>query len=142
MSTIEKLKKESMRIRRDRGKLKSFTVYVLSEIENIGKNSGNRQTTEDEAVSVIKKMIDKNKSAISVIKDENKIEILKSEISLLETILPELASEDDVRLYLSQEFGQETPSNKGVVMKALKTKFGSLVDMKTAGAIASEMYGV
>lgn len=139
---IEKLKKESMKIRRDRGKLASFSVYVLSEIENVGKNSGNRQTTEDEAISVVKKLIDKNKSAIEVIKDEGKIVVLKSEISLLESILPELASEDDVRVYLLHEFGQEKPSNKGIAMKALKTKFGSLVDMKIAGAIVTEMYGV
>jgi len=142
MSVVEKLKNESMKIRRDRGKLASFSVYVLSEIENVGKNAGNRETTEDEAISVIKKLIDKNKSVISVIKDENKIAVLQSEISLLESVLPELTSEDDVRIYLLHEFGQEKPSNKGVAMKALKTKFGSLIDMKIAGAIVTEMYGV
>ena len=142
MSVVEKLKNEYMKIRRDRGKLASFSVYVLSEIENVGKNAGNRETTEDEAISVIKKLIDKNKSVISVIKDENKIAVLQSEISLLESVLPELTSEDDVRIYLLHEFGQEKPSNKGVAMKALKTKFGSLIDMKIAGAIVTEMYGV
>lgn len=139
---IEKLKKESIKIRRDRGKLASFSVYVLSEIENIGKNSGNRQTTEDEAITVLKKLIDKNKSAIEVIKDTGKIAVLNSEINLLQSILPELASEDDIRVYLLHEFGKEKPANKGVAMKMLKTKFGSLVDMKIAGAIVTEMYGV
>jgi hypothetical protein len=52
-----------------------------------------------------------------------------------------MASDEEVRNYLTASF-VEKPANKGVIMKVLKEKFGALVDMKRAGQIATELYGV
>lgn len=138
MSVIEKLKSESMKIRKARGELASFSVFALNEINKIGKSNGDRDTTENEAITVVKKMIATNESSLSLV-DGTAKEILSKEIILLKSILPTMANMRDVKQFLENEF-EFSPSNKGVIMKALKAEFGSLVDMKEAGVIASQMY--
>ena len=56
MSVIEKLKSESMKMRKERDPLAPKLVFALSEIDKVGKNAGNRPTTEDEAIKVIQKI--------------------------------------------------------------------------------------
>jgi len=141
MTLIEQIKIKSIELRKDKSGLSSFSSFVLSEIEKIGKNDGNRQTTDDEAISVIKKMIDRNKSNIAMAIDGYVILKLEAENDFLKMFLPEMVSEIEIENFLRKEFGLEIPQNKGIAMSAIKKKFGSKVDMKQANQIVSEMYG-
>ena len=141
MSIIEKLKQESLRIRRDKGVLAAFSVFALSEVMKVGKNAGNRETIEDEAIAVIKKMISTIQSNLDVVKDEGNIAKFRSEKELLERVLPTMVADDEVRMFLVAEFGNVKPT-KGDIMKKTKAKFGSLVDMKKVSEISMEMYNV
>jgi uncharacterized protein YqeY len=96
--------------------------FHLSELSNIGK-ANNRETTEDEAIQYLKKASSKLK--------ENEFHN-PAELEILENLLPQMASADEVRAHifmLEAEQGLDI-SNKGAVMKAVKAKFGALVDMK------------
>lgn len=141
MSVIEKLKTESMALRKERNPSAAAITFALSEIAKVGKNAGNRETTDDEAIKVVQKivsLIDENlKLGIS---DDVRAAFM-FERQILSGVLPQMASDEEVRSYLKASF-IEAPQNKGVVMKVLKTKFGSLVDMKRAGEIVTELYGV
>lgn len=128
-----------MRLRKTRDPLAPKIVFALSEIEKVGKNAGNRVTTDDEAIRVVQKLIATIDENIRVTTDAVRLIAFNQEKSILVSALPQMASEDEVRQFLAT---LNTPANKGVVMRALKEKFGSLVDMKQAGAIASEMFGL
>ena len=139
MTVVEKLKTESMRLRKARDPLAPKIVFALSEIEKVGKNAGNRATTDDEAIRVVQKLIATIDENIRVTTDAVRLVAFDQEKSILVGALPQMASDVEIRQFLST---LSTPANKGVVMKALKEKFGALVDMKQAGAIASEMFGL
>lgn len=139
MTVVEKLKTESMRLRKARDPLAPKIVFALSEIEKVGKNAGNRATTDDEAIRVVQKLIATIDENIRVTTDAVRLISFDQEKSILVGALPQMASETEIRQFLAT---LGTPANKGVVMKALKEKFGALVDMKQAGAIASEMFGL
>ena len=120
---INEIKKTTLELRKARSPYASVMLFHLSEIVKIGKNDGNRDSTEAEALQYVKKTVQKLK--------ENTHSV-PVEIELLEKFLPAMASRDDVRAHifmLEADQGLDI-SNKGAVMKAVKAKFGGLVDMK------------
>lgn len=101
----------------------------------------------------LRKVID-NDIVISVLKTElnkvqeefnNAIKYDKKEISkaklfekqIIESYLPKNVSEDDLKEEIKIII--ESEKNFGKIMKSLKAKFGSLVDMKVASNLAKEM---
>lgn len=145
MSVIEKLKSESMALRKVRSPVAPAILFALSEIEKVGKNNGNRATTEDEAIKVIQKLIATIDENLKLNVDENRRTSLNFEKQILLGVLPQMASDTEITDFLRELFtgkrGGDIPK-KGDVMKALRDKFGALVDMKRAGQIATEIYGV
>jgi uncharacterized protein YqeY len=128
MSTIEKLRSITLELRKNRSNVAPVMQFHVAEVSKIGKSNGNRETTEDEAIQYLKKAVQKLKE--NQFADEQ-------EISILEGLLPQMATEDDVRAFV---FNLEATqgldiSNKGAVMKAVKAEFGSLVDMKMVGGM-------
>lgn len=53
MTIVSKLRVESLRLRKERNPVAASITFVISEIDKIGKNNGNRVTTEDEAVKAV-----------------------------------------------------------------------------------------
>lgn len=45
MPIVQQLKTESLRLRKERNPIAASITFVLSEIERVGKNNGNRETT-------------------------------------------------------------------------------------------------
>lgn len=145
MIVIEKLKAESMVLRKTRNPVAASIVFTLSEIDNIGKNKGNRETTEDEAIKVIQKQIATIDENLKLDLDDGRRVALNFEKQILIGVLPQMATDDEITDFLRELFtgkrGNDIPK-KGDVMKALRENFGSLVDMKRAGQLANEIYGV
>ena len=143
MATLEALKKATIELRKARSPLAPFAVFVLAEVQKIGKNAGNRDTTEVEAIQVLKKVLatseDNYSAAVEVNAGHETIQTFIDEAEFIRDLLPQMVDEETVRNFLNSTFSGQTP-NKGQVMKALKEKFGAYVDMKAAGAIFTEMY--
>lgn len=120
-----------MKLRKERDPIARLIVFHVAEVEKIGKNRDNRETTEEEAFQYVKKTVQKLKE------DQYANDETRREIELLETLLPKMASEDEVRAHifmLEAEQGLDL-SNKGAVMKAVKAEFGALVDMKMVSGL-------
>jgi uncharacterized protein YqeY len=144
MNVIEKLKTEAMRLRKERSPLAPSIQFALSEIEKVGKNNGNRPTTNDEAIKVLQKLIATLEDNISKTDDIGRKVHMNYEKNILSSVLPKLASDDEIIDFLEEFFNvisDESPK-KGDIMRALRNKFGALVDMKRAGQIATEKFGV
>lgn len=124
---IDKFKTHVLNLRKARSSLGPTMQFHLSEIANIGKKNGNRSTTDTEALQYVKKTVATLKSQDTSNQDE---------IRELSIFLPKMASEEEIRYFLSSGIDL---SNKGVTMKSLKEKFGVNVDMKFASTIAEEM---
>ena len=114
---IKELQDKTMQLRKARSPYASTMLFHLSEVKKIGKNSGNRDTTEDEAIQYIKR-------ALSQLKEQTMP--IQPEIDILEELLPQLASREEVIAFLATI----DTSDKGSTMKAVKAHFGPLVDMK------------
>jgi uncharacterized protein YqeY len=142
MSVIEKLKAESLRLRKERNPVAASITFALSEIEKIGKNNGNRATTDDEAIKVVQKLIATIDENLKVATDDGRKVAFNFEKQILQSVLPQMASEDDIRSALVFAFNGKQVQNKGEIMKWAKSHWGALADMKQVGAIATELYGV
>lgn len=118
MTTIEKLKKLTLELRKQRSSITSTLQFHIAELDKFGKDK-NRETTEEEAIQYVKKAVQKLK--------ENQYSDQK-EIEILESLLPQMVSKDEIMSYIAEQ-GIDV-SNKGTVMKAVKAKYGPLVDMK------------
>ena len=142
MSVIEKLKAESLALRKTKNPVAASIVFALSEIEKFGKNNGNRETTEDEAIKVIQKLIATIDENLKVTADDGRKIAFNFEKNILSGVLPEMASDDDIRDLLKEILGDEKPKNKGIAMKVVRDQYGAKVDMKRAGEIVTELYGI
>jgi uncharacterized protein YqeY len=142
MSVIEKLKTESMNLRKTRNAIAASILFALSEIEKVGKNNGNRATTEDEAIKVIQKLIATIDENLKLALDDGRKVALNFERTILAGVLPQMATDDDIRILLEEVIGTEVPKNKGVAMKVIRDEYGAKVDMKRAGEIVTELYGI
>jgi uncharacterized protein YqeY len=116
------LKAKTLELRKQRSHLAPTMQFHVAEISKIGK-AKNREVTEDEVIQYLKKTVLKLK--------ENEFAD-QEEIAVLEAMLPQMASRDQVRTHVFHLEATEglDLSNKGAVMKAVKQEFGSLVDMK------------
>ena len=146
MSIIEKLKAESLRLRKERNPVASKIVFALSEIEKVGKNNGNRATTDDEAIKVVQKLVATIDELLKLHIGDGQRKDMEDEKSILVSVLPQMASDQEIAAFLSAFMtGRSKMSSvpkKGDIMKALRDHFGALADMKRAGQIATEIYGV
>jgi uncharacterized protein len=142
MTVVEKLKAESMRLRKERSPTAASITFALSEIEKVGKNAGNRPTTDDEAIRVVQKLIATIDDNLKLDIEDSRRLALNHEKQILQSALPQMASADDIRSELRNAFASQSVHNKGEIMRWAKTHWGSRADMKTVGSIASELFGV
>lgn len=143
MSVTDQIRRAALQMRKERDPLAGKLVFAISEIEKVGKNDGNRATTEDEAIKTIQKIIatiDQNQKLVDA--GSAAAEDLARERQILESFLPQMASDAEVRDLLLTVIGDEKPKNKGIAMKVIRDEYGARVDMRRAGEIVTELYGI
>jgi len=140
MNTILKeIKKEYMKYRKEKVKeMISLYSTVIGEIEKVGKDNGNRETTEEETIQVIKKVIKSLNETINIIEDRGadskEIEEYIIQVSELEKYLPKQLSEEELGKIINSL--KEEGKNIGEIMKYLKENYSGRYDGKLASQIA------
>lgn len=147
MNTLETLKQDSLTFRKMASShdadlrvktISTLLVTLLSEVESVGKNAGNRPTTDDEATRMIKKFVSNIDETLKSAKgrlDPQTLEKLAIEREALEKYLPQMVSDEEVSAFISaqvEQLAEKSPKQMGAIMKALKEKFGASFDAKTA----------
>lgn len=117
---IEELKKEQLKARKNRDTHRATVLTTLmGDALKIGKDDGNRLTTDDECTKLIKKFIKNAKQTIEVSdRDNSELEL---EIIILEEFIPNNMSVDDLENQIKiiiNSLGDN--ANIGMVMKQLK----------------------
>lgn len=137
MTVIEQLKAMSITLRKERSPLAPSIAFALSEITKVGKNS-QRESTNDEAIQVLKKIISNLDQTISLAANTD-VSKLKQERELLSSVLPTMISQDQIQSFVAAKFPSGvSQKDMGLALKAIKDEFGSLVDMKIASALIKE----
>ena len=142
MSLMAQLKKDSLIARKAADSVRATLLSTLiGEAEMVGKNAGNRESSDDEVQQTIRKFLKNNQEALAVIKDEGRLAILRTESDILGSYLPAMASEAEVKAFIAEivaSLTDRSPKSMGVVMGALKAKYGTNFDAKQANGWVKE----
>lgn len=142
MSLLAQLKKDSLLARKAADSLRATLLSTLiAEAEMVGKNAGNRESTDDEVQQTIRKFLKNNQEALNAIKDAERRAVLEQESVILNAYLPPMASEAEVKAFIANTvagLADRSPKQMGAVMGALKAKFGTSFDAKQANAWVKE----
>lgn len=141
MSLINKVKEDQVKARLAKDPNATLLTTLLGEAAKIGKDAGNRETTDEEVVAVVKKFIkgindtmeflgDKNPKATQVCLDEKRV---------LEVYLPRQMTKEQIKGALLTIFGSMEGQKKGILMTALKQNFAGQYDGKEAAAAVDEL---
>lgn len=142
MNLMQKIKDLQLAARKA-GKSTPAALYttLLGEAAMIGKNDGNRETTDAEVTAVVKKFVKNIDETIAAITRNNgDASRLQVERQLLEALLPTQLTEDELTQHVIaivaglQSTGVDNPK-MGDVMKVLKQRFDGQYDGKLASNI-------
>lgn len=104
-------------------KLSAFWSTVFSEIQKVGKDNGNRETTDKEAIAVLKKFISNTQETMERLlahgKEEAAAEYLR-ELSLLNQVLPEKRPRDVTEAHVADIVKAQRGKKYGEIIKAVK----------------------
>lgn len=145
MTIVSKLRVESLRLRKERNPVAASITFVISEIDKIGKNNGNRVTTEDEAIKAVQKIVATLRENLNYKLTETDEAATRLQIQILESVLPQMLSAnettDSIRAILTGKTRETMPA-KGDIMKLLRAQHGALIDLKLVGSILKDRYGI
>jgi len=144
MSLLQQIKDDQLQARKNRDKDKiSLLTTLIGEASMPGKNDGNRESTDDEVVAIVKKFI-KNMTEITDIMPSSVTAyvIAMNEIEMIEKYLPEQISGDKLVVAVKRaclRAGAESVRDMGKVMKELKDAHNGCYDGKEASGIVKEL---
>lgn len=144
MSILNAIREKSIEARKLGDRLaSSLLVTLLSEVSMVGKNAG-RETTDAEAVAVVKKFINNNRETLGIVLhlDQTRADLIANEIAILEQFLPKQLTADELEVEARKiviELNVSTPRDMGTVMKVLKERFDGTYDAKSASDIVKKL---
>lgn len=140
---LDQIKKDSLVARKARETDKATLLSTLySEASMVGKNDGNRESTDAEVVQVVKKFIKGideilTRSASELGLSSTRAKAIK-EKEILETYLPQQLSEEELAIQIDAIIVKQHINEikkMGLVMKTLKERFDGQYDGKVASEI-------
>ena len=139
---LEKIKKQQLQARKEKSPIVGALTALMSEVAIVGKNNGNRETTDEEAVKVIKKFIKGINETIDLIKDPEKLKLLEMELEIYNSFLPQIMNELETRAAVERIINalpEKSPKAMGQVMGTISKEYGTLIDRGLASQIVKEM---
>ena len=134
---LQEMKKQLLAARKSRNATLT-TIYstLIGELEAIGKNDGNRETTDDEAIKKLKKWVS---SIDETIKLQGKpSDAIQLERNVCMQYLPQLMTDEQIKVALKEaidKFGKD----QGMVMKWFKTTYPNKYDGSRVSVLFKEM---
>jgi len=141
---LTQIKEDQVQARKDRNKeLATFLTTLYSEIAMVGKNDGDRDTTDAEAIVVLKKFV-KNANEVmdNVHSTDGRHIHATNEIVVLTNYLPvPLSSAELLKIIETVIHNKDltSPKDMGIIMKELKNNYTGLYDGKEASTISKRL---
>ena len=140
MYNVIKAKFLEVRKAKDTNAIKTLST-LIGAIDMIAKNK-QIEVTNEIVFDAIVKMLKGVNETIPLVQDQNKIEVLNNEKTLLESFMPKQMTEVELETAIAEIAKTLDVSNKsfvGQVMKELKTKFCNQYDSKVANILISKL---
>jgi len=138
---IKQIKADLLKSRKERNSWRTtILTTLLSEIEIVGKNDGNRETTDAEAIKVITKFKKGVEDVMSRLTVETMDRKYIAEAELYDSYLPKMMTEDELRSIVTawKETNYPDTPNIGGYMSALKRCYDGQYDGKVASKVVRE----
>jgi uncharacterized protein YqeY len=144
MSLIAKIKATQLQARKNKDQVKATLLTTLiGEAEMIGKSAGNRESTDDEVLSVIRKFEKNMKENIRIYSTAEtlmkKLLEVEAELEILKEFIPQkltdLQVEKDVSNLLVALGLPKVQKSMGVIVAELKLRYLSQFDGKQVSDI-------
>ncbi len=146
---LKKIKKDILTARKNKDKeTLGIISTLLAEIQMVGKNDGNRDTTDAEAITVITKFLKNLEETFNTYtgttmeqfnEDKQGLEKFFHEKEIYASYMPKQMSEDELIKEIGMFLQTETNPNMGSVMKFLKTNFQGRYNGKLASSVVKEL---
>lgn len=135
MSLINEIKTRQLTARRRSDPEASLYTTLLGEALAIGKNAGNRETTDEEVVAIVKKFIKNIDETINALMMHGRdASVFLTERGVLETLLPRQLTVDELTDYAKKQVSMPA------FMKFLKENFAGQYDGKLASTVAKTIF--
>lgn len=136
---LETIKAASLAARKAKDAEQAALLTTLfAEAARIGKDAGNRETTDEETVRVVRKFLKGIDESLAVLtQDEARARALR-ERAVLEQFLPKLVTGAELSAVVSDivaTLPEKTPKQMGLVMKALRDRLGGAYDGNEASTL-------
>jgi len=140
---LERISQDSLAARKARETDKAlFLTTLLSEAGRIGKDDGNRKSTDAEVTAVIKKFIKNTEETLRVVPEGSAARVQPAaELVILTAYLPRQATEDEVRAAVGRyvaELAERNPKQMGVLMGKLNAEFEGNFDKGVASKLVKD----
>jgi uncharacterized protein len=141
---IAELKKAMMKAKMEHDTLKSNLLSTLiGEAVMIGKNDGNRETTEQEVLNIIRKFLKNVSENIKILEEMGKeTATALKEKEILESFLPKQLSTEELEKVVESivaDLPEKSVKMMGAVMAELKKRHEGLFDGKSASEIVRKI---
>lgn len=150
MSLLQQIKKRQLEARKARDQIEiSLLTTLIGEASMPGKNDGNRESTDNEVVAVIKKFRKNAEETMKALSGRQDFDSNSSkgqvqlEILILDSLLPTQLSTEQLTLIV-QSLVESLPDKTaksafGSIMKQLKEAHEGLYDGAAASSIIKEL---
>lgn len=143
MSLMGRLHTEMTAARRGTDEVaKSLLVTLYAEAGRVGKDDGNRESTDGEVIQTVRKFLKNVDETVGKLEAMGRdASQFKREGEILRTYLPAQLSEDELKAEIGTIVAglpDRSPKAMGQVMAALKQKHGANYDGKLASALVKQ----
>lgn len=144
MLLIQQIKKDQLTARKNKQSVEStILTTLLGEACAVGKNNGNRESTDAEVVAVVKKFIKNNTDLMKLVDSESSVYfVARDENMFLSQYVPTQLAEDELRSLVQKRIitlDEITPRLMGKIMAWLKENHDGQYDGKLASKVVREL---
>ena len=141
---VDKLRTDLLAARKARNVLATNLLSTLvGETVMVGKNVGNRETTDDEALAMVRKFLKNATETLQKLVEAGRsVDNVKEEIAILNSYLPKQLTDEELFAVVREMKVADPTLNLGGAMKLLKEKYNGLYDGKIAGGIVKTVLTV
>lgn len=138
---IEKIRADLLAARKARATVAANSLTALvGEAVMVGKNAGNRESTDDEVVATVRKFLKNLEETKRNLVAHNKdVAVCEEEIEIISRYLPQQMSADELKSAVAAIVAETAGANMGVVMKILKERYAGLYDGKVASEVVKQV---
>ncbi len=116
-------------------------VSAIKDAEIAGRSKGQKEVSDSDITSLLKKMIKQRNESCEVFKKAGRSELLENEtreIEIISSFLPKQLSEDETKKICQETIksvGASSMKDMGKVMGTLKSKYADTLDFSKVSAI-------